>query len=285
MIPALVMAAVGAAIGFVSRKAAAKLARVKDEEGIRYPWPEAMGAAVFALAGWRLGFDAARIPVFVFCAVLIGVMVTDFRYKLIPDRLTFPGTLVGVVVSAIWPEWICSAFRQDILLKTVGLQAGIGGGFLLAALGAGGGFVLFEGSRRVMSRVFKMEVMGMGDSKLTMLMGAYLGPFGVLMALFLSMICGVVIGVIYTRIMKSPHFPFGPGLGLGGLLALLWPSLVGDILGGVQKVGATMDRGVLIFFELVLLGIVVWLMLRVRKRSKEYTEIIEKDYDRLEEED
>ena len=44
-----------------------------------------------------------------------------------------------------------------------------------------------------------------------------------------------------------------------------------------------MDRGVLLFCNIILLAIAVWLMLHVRKRSKEYTEMIEKDYDKLEE--
>jgi len=277
------MAAVGAVVGFFCRRSVAKLARVKDPEGIRLPWPEALGALLFGAAGWRVGFDIARIPVYWFTAALLATMVTDFRYKLIPDRVTFSGTGFGVVASAMWPAWISSTFHHDSLLESMGLGPGPLAGFALGLGGAAFGFFLFEGSRRVMGRLANMEVMGMGDSKLTMMMGAFLGPLGVLLALFPAMVSGVVIGVIYTRIMKSPHFPFGPALGLGGFLTMLWPEMVGSVLDWAQKFGASMDRGVLMFFNIILLAIAVWLMLRVRKRSKEYTDRIEEDYDRLEE--
>ena len=283
MVPTLVMAAVGAVVGFFCRRSVAKLARVKDAEGIRLPWPELLGAVLFGAAGWRVGFEVARIPVYWFTAALLATMVTDFRYKLIPDRVTFPGSAFGVVASAMWPAWISSTFHHDVLLDWMNLGPGPLAGFALGLGGAASGFLFFEGSRRFMGRLANMEVMGMGDSKLTMLMGAFLGPLGVLLALFPSMICGVVIGVIYTRIMKSPHFPFGPALGLGGYLTLLWPQMVSGMLGWAQEFGASMDRGVLIFSQIILLAIVVLMMLRVRKRSKEYTEMIEKDYDRLEE--
>jgi len=276
-------AAVGLVVGFLCRRFAPKLARVKDAEGIRLPWPELLGALIFGAAGWRVGFEVARIPVYVFCAALLATMVTDFRYKLIPDRVTFPGTAFGVVASALWPAWIGSTFHQDVILGWMGIEQELLGGFALGLGGAAFGFFFFEGTRRFMGRLANMEVMGMGDSKLTMLMGAFLGPLGVLLALFPAMVCGVVIGVIYTRIMKSPHFPFGPALGLGGYMTLLWPALVTDILAWAQALGASMDRGVLLFCNIILLAIAVWLMLRVRKRSKEYTEMIEKDYKRLEE--
>ena len=271
-------AVIGAVVGFVVRKATPWLSGVKDDVGIRLPWPEAMGAALFAFAGpspWAL----------IFSGLLLAVLVTDFRYKLIPDKVSFPGTAIGIVASGIWPAFITGTFRQELLLKTIGLEAGVPGGMVLGVAGAAVGFGVFEGFRRLMSRLATMEVMGMGDSKLIMMMGAFLGPGGALLCLFPGMICGLVIGVVYTRIMKSPHFPFGPALALGGYITMLWPGIVGDGIGWMQDLARNADRGALMVFNILLLGVAVWLMLRVRKRSKEYTEAIERDYDKLEERD
>ena len=283
MLAALIMAAVGAGVGFAARRAAARLSRVKDAERIRLPWPEALGALLFGFAGWRVGFTAAAAPVYLYTIAFVGILVTDIRYKLIPDRITFPFTGLGVLASAIFPRFICTHFGQQWWLDAISMKADFAGGFALGLLGAGLGFGVFEGMRRIMSRLFTMEVMGMGDSKLVMLMGAYLGPTGAGLGLFLAMICGVVIGVVYTRIFKTPHFPFGPALALGGYLTMFWPTLVPDILAFARDFGASMSRGALLLVNLGLLGIAVWLMLRVRRRAKEYTDIIEKDYDRLEE--
>ncbi|MHC4451743.1 MAG: prepilin peptidase [Planctomycetota bacterium] len=264
-------ALVGIIVGFLVRKATPWISGVKDREGIRWPWPEAVGALLFGLAGWR-------VEALVYSTLLMAVLTADFRYKLIPDKVTYPGTAVGILVSILWPGFITTHFQQHLLLKTIGAS----GGFPLALGGALVGFAVFEGFRRIMSRIASMEVMGMGDSKLVMMMGAFLGPWGVLLALFPGMLCGLVIGVIYTRIMKSPHFPFGPALGLGGWITLLWPNLVGDGIGWMQELGRKADRGVLIVVNIALLAVAVWLMLRVRKRSKEYTDAIEKDYSKLE---
>jgi len=285
MLAAVIMAVVGAGIGHAARRFAPKLARVKDEQGIRVPWPEVIGALLFGGAGWMIGFDPARIPVYLYTAAFVGILVTDVRYKLIPDRITFPGAGIGIIASAIWPAWICSNFGQQAWLNALSMKADFAGGFALGLVGAGLGFAAFEAMRRIMGRLFTMEVMGMGDSKLVMLMGAFLGPWGALLGLFLAMICGVVTGVIYTRVFKTPHFPFGPALALGGYLTMFWPSLVPGMMKAMQEYGASMHRGLFLAINLALLGVAIWLMMRVRRRAKEYTDIIEKDYDRLEEED
>jgi prepilin signal peptidase PulO-like enzyme (type II secretory pathway) len=261
----------GLVVGFLIRKATPWFSGVNDDKGIRVPWPEAAGAVLFGMSGLRP--EALAYSTF-----LLGVLTADFRYKLIPDRVTFAGTAVGLVVSAIRPEFITGHFRQDVLVELTGIP----GGFPVALLGAIVGFAVFEGFRRVMSRLASMEVMGMGDSKLVMMSGAFLGPGGALIALFPGMLCGFLIGVVYTRIMKSPHFPFGPALGIGAFLTLLWPDVVADSIGWMQDLAAGANRGALMILNLALLGVAVWLMLRVRKRSKEYTDAIEKDYEKLE---
>ena len=263
---------VGLVVGFVARKATPWFSGVKDETGIRIPWPEALGFVLFALAGWH-------VETLFFGALLLAVLTADFRYKLIPDKVTFPGTIVGILASSVWPAFITTHFRQDVLSKVIGVP----GGFPLALAGAAAGFAVFEVFRRVMSRIASMEVMGMGDSKLVMMMGAFLGPAGVLLSLFPGMLCGIVIGVAYTRVMKSPHFPFGPALGLGGFITLLWPDAVGEGFAWIQGLGRRFDRGALLLVYLLLLAVVVVLMMRVRKRSKEYTDAIEEDYSKLEE--
>jgi len=87
MLAAVIMAVVGAGIGHAARRYAPKLARVKDQQGIRVPWPEVIGALLFGGAGWVIGFDAARIPVYLYTAAFVGILVTDVRY---PTGSRFP---------------------------------------------------------------------------------------------------------------------------------------------------------------------------------------------------
>ena len=62
----------GIVIGFLVRRATPWIAGVKDEKGIRWPWPEAVGALLFGLAGWR-------IEVLAFSTLLLAVLTADFR--------------------------------------------------------------------------------------------------------------------------------------------------------------------------------------------------------------
>jgi len=101
------------------------------------------------------------------------------------------------------------------------------------------------------------------------MMGAFLGPWGALLGLFPGMLCGVLSGVVYTRIMKSPHFPFGPALAMGGYITLLWPGAVGAGLTWLQDLGRNANPVALVAFQIAALAVAVWLMLRVRKRSED----------------
>jgi len=274
--PFVLAALAGVVVGHAARIAAPRLARLKDRRRpFRMPWVEVVTAAAFVLVQARAG---AAWPWYLFVALLAAMTATDLLAKLIPDRVTFPGTVLGIVASTVEPRAIEGWFQHRALVDAIGF----GGGFTLAVLGAALGFLFFETARRLLGVVAKMEVMGMGDSKLMMMMGAFLGPQAVIFALLPGLLCGILIGVPYTRIAKSPHFPFGPALGLGGLLtALFVDELRGALAAGMEALQSL--RGpVIVVLQLALLGVAVWLMLRVRRRSREYTRQIEEEYDDLE---
>ena len=149
--------------------------------------------------------------------------------------------------------------------------------------GAVAGFAVFESVRRVLSLLAKMQVMGMGDSKLLLMAGAFLGPEMVLFSLLPGILCGLVIGVIYTRIAKSPHFPFGPALGLGALLTLLFRREMTASLERAMTWLAKLEGSTVWIVQLALLGTAVALMIRVRRRAARYTREIEDDYADLDE--
>jgi prepilin signal peptidase PulO-like enzyme (type II secretory pathway) len=205
---------------------------------------------------WRVGIGLAEAKWYVLAALLVAITETDLRAKLIPDKITYPGTAVGL------------AF---------GLFSG-GRPFAMAIAGAVVGFVALEAFRRLMSRLATMEVMGMGDSKLLMMCGAYLGPQLVIVSLLPGTVIGLVFGIVYTRVFKSPHFPFGPALGLGALVTAIFSE---EILAGVAalpqlmlEMGPAARIGLMVGCFVVL----VFLMRRIRKRAADYTRQIEEDY-------
>jgi leader peptidase (prepilin peptidase)/N-methyltransferase len=67
--------------------------------------------------------------------------------------------------------------------------------------------------------------MGFGDVKLLAMIGAFLGPLGVVSSVLAASLLGLLFGLgwaLVTRRLDSP-FGFGPALAGGALVSLLLP--------------------------------------------------------------
>jgi len=143
-------------------------------------------------------------------ALLVPIIAIDLQWRIIPDLIVLPGTLVGLGLGiALDPS------------RSVELVAGAGIGFLaflLMALAAPGG-------------------MGIGDVKLALMLGAFLG-WAVLPALVVAFLLGalpsiVIIAVRGLRKGRRTGLPFGPFLAAGGIIGMLWgPALIDAYLRG-----------------------------------------------------
>jgi len=165
---------------------------------IRYPIVEAATGLAFLAAWARFGAGPEFVIAIVLLSALIAITVIDLDLQIIPDAITLPGILAGIVASVAtgWVSWV------DSLL---GIALG-GGAFLAIILVSGGG-------------------MGGGDMKLGAMLGAFLGWKLTVVAMFLSVVVGgtVAIGILATgRKGRKDAIPFGPFLALGGAVALFW---------------------------------------------------------------
>jgi leader peptidase (prepilin peptidase)/N-methyltransferase len=94
-----------------------------------------------------------------------------------------------------------------------------------AALGAGGLFLIAF----LYERISGQEGMGLGDVKMLGMLGALLGPVGVLVTVVAASLSGSVVGIaliLAGRGGGKTRLPFGVFLALGGIAA--W--FVGDAL-------------------------------------------------------
>jgi leader peptidase (prepilin peptidase) / N-methyltransferase len=164
----------------------------------------AVGMATVALAvvvGLVQSSLAAGVLRGVMVLALVPCAVIDIERRIIPNRITGPGSVVAVVI---------------------GLVLDPGGELtrVLWALGAGGFLLL--------AALVRPAGMGMGDVKLTGMIALFLGR-GVAVALFAALIASVLTGVaLATRrgvyAARKTALPFGPYLAFGGVLA----AFVGD---------------------------------------------------------
>jgi leader peptidase (prepilin peptidase)/N-methyltransferase len=70
---------------------------------LRYPVVEAITGIFFAMAGWRFGFPL-MIPIWVLGSLLILTTFIDLEFFLIPDILSKPGIVCGIVASVLFPQ-------------------------------------------------------------------------------------------------------------------------------------------------------------------------------------
>jgi leader peptidase (prepilin peptidase)/N-methyltransferase len=167
-------------------------------------------AATGALAGASgldFGFTAEAAIAAFLCFVLVVITRTDFEHRLIPNRVVLPAALAVLAARTLDDpsvEWVA------------------------AALGAG--LVLF------LTVLAYPRGMGMGDVKLSLLLGAALGV-SVLVGLFLGFIAAFVPAVAllvrHGSAARKRAIPLGPFLALGGVVALFAGDAILDWYGGL----------------------------------------------------
>ena len=132
---------------------------------VRYPLVECLGGLLYVFLYQQFGFSVHSVVLILLATALLIISFIDLQHKIIPDVITLPGIVAGVVAS--------------LLITPVGVINSILG----VALG-GGLFVLVA--------VISRGGMGGGDIKLVAMIGAFLGWQAVLMTIFLGSFTGAV---------------------------------------------------------------------------------------------
>jgi leader peptidase (prepilin peptidase)/N-methyltransferase len=153
----------------------------------RYPAVEALTAALFVLAALRFHdrpILAGEIALLL--SALVAVTYIDIDHRIIPDAITKPGMVVGLIL-ALFPPFL---LHPGSWIE--GLPPGLNS-LLHAAAGCLTGLLIVYGVRWLGTLAFRKEAMGLGDAKLLGLVGAFTGPIGALYTLILACVGGVFV--------------------------------------------------------------------------------------------
>ena len=202
----------------------------------RYPAIEFLTGCVFLALTLRFGVQAQTPLFLVFAALLITAAWIDLDYQIIPDGLSLGGLAVGLVLMPLARMSEGVEFSDAVFFSGVGALLG-GGllwsvGFIHARLSSAMGrrFEHWPGEGEALPRPGSLDYwtwfpgLGFGDVKLMAMIGAFVGPLGVLETIILSSLVGVLVGVVWM-LKKGPTVPFGfaPSLAVGALLSALLP--------------------------------------------------------------
>ncbi len=168
-----------------------------SELGLGLAW-----AATYLVLGDDEPFELALG--LVFCAVLAIVTVSDLEYRVIPNPVIITAAVAAVALVAAWDA---SRLPEHLIAG-----AAAGGVLLLVAL-------------------IHPRGMGMGDVKLTGVMGLYLGSAvapGLLAGFLAGSAYGIALIARHGSAARKQAVPFGPFLALGGLVGLLAGDAIAD---------------------------------------------------------
>jgi leader peptidase (prepilin peptidase)/N-methyltransferase len=174
--------------------------KCKNPISVQYPIVELITALMFVLVVWLTPPGPLLITRLLLVCILIVLFGIDLEHQILPNSITLPGIVTGLLLSLIAPPGL-----RDALIGVV-----VGGGILYAIAW---GYYLWR----------REEGLGMGDVKMLAMVGAFLGWKAVLVTLVLSSFSGALIGVTLIAAQRGGMklaLPFGTFLAIGAAVAM-----------------------------------------------------------------
>jgi leader peptidase (prepilin peptidase) / N-methyltransferase len=187
-----------------------------------YPVVEFLTGVLFVLTYYTFSVTLPTFKFLFFSCLIIILIVTDLRVRLLPDAVNWFGFGVALAFATRIPPdgfsdvWLHSHFAHPMLT-----------GVLDALLGAAFGSLVLWGAATLYKVVRKREGMGMGDVKMMAMVGAFLGVRGAFLTILLGTLLGSVIGLGTVACLFLVGWNRGLAerahrRGLGGTNALRW---------------------------------------------------------------
>jgi len=192
----------------------------------QYPAVELLNGAAWMLCAREWGFTAPTYVNSLLLSALLVLFLVDFQHQILPNVVTIPGALAGVILSPF----------QSPLLYTDALTVRLTGALFpervegaLPFVGSLLGAVIGAGILLVVSFVYeklrKIRGLGLGDVKMMAMVGAFLGWRQAVLTIFAGSFAGAAIGIILIlfggRTLQS-RMAFGTFLAVGALLSLFF---------------------------------------------------------------
>ena len=184
----------------------------------RYPVVELAGG-LMALALWHAFPDRLLLLSYgPFCLALLALTAIDLEHRLLPDAITLPGVILGLLLSLLLPQL----------------------SFWEAATGALGGAALFYGVAWLYQKWAGRRGLGGGDVKLLAMIGAFLGVAALPLVILVSAGLGLLTGFILVLGQapgprgrwRTTSLPYGPFLAAGAWCYLFWGARLFNLLSG-----------------------------------------------------
>jgi leader peptidase (prepilin peptidase)/N-methyltransferase len=189
-----------------------------------YPAVELLTALLFLGCYLAFGLTAEALKWAIFSAVMVVLVFTDLRERILPDVVNFTGLGLGLAISFFTAPFDGTALwiaRHVFEFPPPAPVLSFADGVLGAAAGGGLLWLVSELYFRLRGR----EGMGLGDVKMMLMAGSFLGLKRTLLTIFTGSVLGSILGIIVILARRKDsdyELPFGTFLGMAALLVVFF---------------------------------------------------------------
>lgn len=189
-----------------------------------YPAVELLTAILFLLCFLVFGPTVVAAKWAAFSAILTVLVFTDWRNRLLPDKVNFTGLAIGLLFSFFVPpvDGAALALSNHIFdFPPPAPVLSVVDALLGTTVGAGILWIVGEGYFRLRGR----EGMGFGDVKMMLMAGAFLGLRRTILTILIGSVLGALLGgafMLASRKGSEYELPFGTFLGIAALLVVFF---------------------------------------------------------------
>lgn len=189
-----------------------------------YPLVEMLTGLLFFACYCEFGLTVETAKWCVFSALMIVLVFTDLRERILPDAVNYTGFVAGLALSfALTPtdgtaHWLASRMFEFPPPAPV-LS------FVDAILGAACGSAILWIFSQGYARIRGREGMGLGDVKMMLLVGAFLGVKRTFLTILAGSLLGSILGIGFMAARRKDsnyELPFGTFLGIAAVLVVFF---------------------------------------------------------------
>ena len=154
---------------------------------------ELLTAILFVYSFSLFGLSFKFLSFIIFYSSLIIIFFTDLKYYLILDKITYTLAVIGLIFSF----FNLNPFNVDIVSSILGGVVG---------------YLTIYIIRYLFFKIRKIEGMGLGDAKLFLMVGVWLGIKSIYLILASSALVGAIVGSLIIYIYKKDknfQIPYG----------------------------------------------------------------------------
>ncbi len=182
----------------------------------RYFIVELLTALMFGFLYLKFRMSGEFFVYLILCSSLIAVAFIDFENQIIPDKITYPGIVLGLLLNT---RGLPHSFER-LRLALLGIVLGGGILYLIAVASRGN--------------------MGGGDIKLGAMLGAFFGWRYALLSLFAAFLFGSLVGIALIVLKlktRKDYIPFGPYMVAGAIVSIFWGEMIIDWYKNISWIG------------------------------------------------